>query len=103
MELFNGRINVSATRWPWQAGYNWRGMATENPAPGNPEGARFGGGWKYCLGVRIAGFSRHDSLYFELLFGMIRVGWDFRKRAEIEKEKAEWAELKKTIQGLQYP
>jgi len=77
MELFNQRIKIRASRWPWQKGYNWRGM-TSSSAPLNYGGARFGGGWRYKFGFELGGFSSRNSLGLDLLFGIISVSWDFR-------------------------
>lgn len=62
-------MKISAQRWPWQQGYNWKG--TTNYAPLNYSGARFGGGWKYKLGIDIGG----RTIILNLVFGMIRIGW----------------------------
>jgi len=59
-------IEIRAERWPWQDGYNWRGM-TKNSAPLNAGGGRFGGGWKYKLGFAWGG----TTLMVDLLFGML--------------------------------
>lgn len=66
-----GRLNIKADRWPWQAGYNWRGMA-DHSAPLNRSGARFGAGWKYRIGIDIGG----TTVMVNLLFGMIRFSMD---------------------------
>ncbi len=62
-----GRISIAAQRWPWQAGYNWRGMSSLR-APLNPAGARFGGGWRYKVGIDIGG----RTIILNLLLGMLR-------------------------------
>lgn len=61
-----GKLTIKAERWPWQAGYNWRGM-TSNTAPLNYRGARFGGGWRYKLGIDAGG----SSVILNLVFGII--------------------------------
>lgn len=61
-----GRITIAAKRWPWQEGYNWRGMSISR-APLNPGGARFGGGWRYKLGIDFGG----RTVLLNLLFGML--------------------------------
>ncbi len=65
-----GKFEITASRWPWQKGYNWRGM-TNSSAPLNMNGARFGGGWRYKLGVSWG--SSFLTPHFDLLFGMISV------------------------------
>lgn len=62
-----GRLQVTASRWPWQPGYDWRG--THHYAPLNAGGARFGGGWRYKLGVEVGG----TSVMFNLLYGIVTV------------------------------
>jgi hypothetical protein len=59
---------IKASRWPWQEGYNWRGM-TSSAAPLNAGGARFGGGWGYKLGIDIGG----TTIMLNLLFGMVSI------------------------------
>lgn len=59
---------VVAQRWPWQSGYDWKGMKN-NGAPLNAGGARFGGGWKYKLGLSFGG----STLMIDLLFGIVKV------------------------------
>lgn len=49
-----GNLEITASRFPWHKGYNWRGMENAR-APLNPSGARFGGGWNYKFGVDIGG------------------------------------------------
>ena len=61
-------MRVEAKRWPWQKGYNWRGMENSS-APLNSGGARFGGGWGYKLGVDVGG----STVILNLLFGMVRI------------------------------
>lgn len=63
-----GKYEIRAQRWPWQDGYDWKGRVNCN-APLNSGGARFGGGWKYALGIEIGG----SSIIINLLFGMIRI------------------------------
>jgi hypothetical protein len=65
-----GKIEIIGSRWPWQAGYNWRGMIT-SPALFNAGGARFGAGWKYKLGISVGS----STLMIDLIFGII----SFRK------------------------
>lgn len=65
-----GRLEIKASRWPWQ-GYGWFSTKNNPKAYLNPSGARFGGGWRWCLGVRIGG----DTVMMELLFGMLRFAW----------------------------
>lgn len=61
-------MKIDFMRWPWQRGYDWRGM-TGCTAPLNAGGARFGGGWRYKLGVDIG--SR--SILINLIFGIVRI------------------------------
>lgn len=63
-------LMVHAARWPWQEGYSWAGASYEAPlnrAGRNGAAARFGGGWKYRLGVSIGG----TTVHLDLLFGMV--------------------------------
>jgi hypothetical protein len=66
-----GRLEIQASRWPWQPGYNWHGMIAEAPLnrrhPGQKAAARFGGGWRYQLGVGVG----TTTVIVNLLFGMI--------------------------------
>jgi hypothetical protein len=68
-----GKYKITASRWPWQKGYNWHGSLSS--APLNPRnlttGAspRFGGGWKYSIGVNIGG----KTVMLNLLFGSLRI------------------------------
>lgn len=74
MVILGGRLEVTATRFPWQKGYSWKGM--NDTAPLNPKGARFGGGWKYALGFRTAGLGPHGlSINCDALFGIITIRW----------------------------
>ena len=66
MKIFG--YEIVAKRWPWQDGYDWHGM-TNCPAPLNPKGARFGGGWKYKLGISVSG----SSIMVDLVFGLISI------------------------------
>lgn len=69
-----GGLKITASRWPGQVGYDWRGM-TNNTAILN-NGARFGGGWKYCLGFSTAGWSENGGgISVDLLFGNININW----------------------------
>lgn len=65
-----GRIEITASRWPWQ-GYGWRPHKNgKGPkAMLNPGGDRFGGGWTYKLGIDIGG----RTILLNLLFGIIRI------------------------------
>lgn len=58
---------VSASRWPWQ-GYGWGGTSDIVTAP-LASGARFGGGWKWKLGIDCGG----STVILNLVFGMIRI------------------------------
>lgn len=63
-----GRLKITGDRWPWQPGYNWRG--TGNPrAPLNRCGARFGGGWKWKIGIDVGG----HTVILNLFWGMLRI------------------------------
>lgn len=59
-------IEITASRWPWQEGYTWKGTKTLAPLFNT---ARFGGGWKYKLGIDMGG----STLLLNLLFGSIRI------------------------------
>lgn len=63
-----GRIEIEASRWPWQ-GYGWfpHKNGKGPTALLNSSGARFGAGWKYKLGVSLS--SR--TLMLDLLFGIV--------------------------------
>lgn len=74
-----GRFELKAKRWPWQKGYNWRGM-TNNVAPLNIGGARFGAGWKYSLGWSWGGGTYGWTLRLDLLFGMVTILYNRRKK-----------------------
>ena len=63
-----GRLEITPKRWPWQDGYNWKGM-TASSAPFNFGMARFGGGWRYKLGIDIGG----TTIILNLLFGLILI------------------------------
>ncbi len=66
-----GRYEVRADSWPWQ-GFGWfphRSGKSPSKAPLNPSGARFGGGWRYQLGISIGA----RSVMVDLLFGSIRI------------------------------
>lgn len=66
-----GRIEIKASRWPWQEGLGWfpHKSGSGPKAPLNPMGARFGGGWRYKLGIAIGG----STVIIDLLFGSIRI------------------------------
>lgn len=66
MIIFNHKITTD--RFPWQPGYNWKGMIN-NTAPLNRDGARFGAGWKYKLGIEIGG----STVLLNLIIGMVRI------------------------------
>jgi len=63
-----GRLEIEASRWPWQ-GYGWfpHKNGKGRTAMLNSSGARFGGGWKYKLGVSFSG----RTLMLDLLFGIV--------------------------------
>lgn len=65
-----GRIEIEASRWPWQ-GYGWfpHKNGKGPTALLNSSGARFGGGWKYKLGVSLSG----RTLMLDLMFGIVCV------------------------------
>lgn len=65
-----GKLKITASRWPWQ-GYGWfpHRNGKGPTAPLNPTGARFGGGWRWKLGVSIGG----GTVILDLLFGMVRI------------------------------
>jgi len=62
-----GKFEIKATRWPWQESGNPNTLK----AWLNPNGARFGGGWKYKLGIDIGG----TTVILNLLFGIVRISW----------------------------
>ena len=80
-----GALIIAADRWPWQAGYGWRGSKSSAPL-NRPDkhgySARFGGGWKYNLGFQFSG----RTLLIELLFGTLRFN------IETAKDRREAAE-----------
>lgn len=89
------RFEVKASRWPWQVGYNWRGMKSCS-APLNDGGARFGGGWKYKFGFSTAGWSETGiGVSFDLLFGIVSIRYRTRKGMDAERkwqeQRAQWA------------
>lgn len=59
---------ITPSHFPWQKGYNWKGM-TNNRAPLNFGGARFGGGWKYKFGIDFGG----STVIVNCGWGMIRI------------------------------
>ena len=71
-----GKYQVTASRWPWQ-GYGWfphrlpaaSRKRLRSYAPLNSSGARFGGGWKWRLGVSVGS----SSTMIDLLFGTITI------------------------------
>jgi hypothetical protein len=67
------RWDITASCWPWQDGYNWKGRvgrgAPLNPVGPNGTSARFGGGWRYRLGIDVGGV----SIMLNLLWGMVRI------------------------------
>jgi hypothetical protein len=67
-----GKLHVVATRWPWQ-GYGWFPHRNgQGPAaPLNASGARFGGGWRWKLGISVGG----TTVLVDLLFGMVSIRW----------------------------
>lgn len=62
------KYRVSASRFPWQKGYNWKGME-DTGALLNRSGARFGGGWRYKLGVSVG----TTTVMIDLLFGIVSI------------------------------
>lgn len=84
-------FEISASRWPWQSGYNWRGSLSSAPLnkadAKTGASARFGGGWKYKLGISTAGWKNGGiELLVDLLFGSVRIV--VRSAVGIRKEKA---------------
>lgn len=67
-----GAYEIKADRWPWQ-GWGWFPHKLRRKSPGfaplNASGARFGGGWRYKLGIQIGG----STVIIDLLFGSIRI------------------------------
>lgn len=77
-----GRLVITAQRFPWQ-GYGW--APHKKPvdqrafrAPLNSSGARFGGGWKYKLGVSVGG----TTVMVDLLFGLLSFSIEKKEVAE---------------------
>lgn len=90
----NRRIEIKAKRWPWQQGYNWRGM-TNSTAPLNADGARFGGGWKYKIGFSTGGWTKRGiHVSFDLLFGIVsvtyRTSFAIAEDRQLEEQRAKW-------------
>lgn len=78
-------IKAKLDRWPWQDGYGWGNM-TGRTAPLNPKGARFGGGWKYKLGISIGG----STILLDLFFGMVQITWgNWREKERRDAEMKE--------------
>lgn len=66
-----GRLEIKASRWPWQD-YGWfKNSKGTGWAPLNATMGRFGGGWHLALGFRQGG----RTLMFDLLFGVITFSW----------------------------
>lgn len=69
-----GRLNIKASRWPWQKQKMHWSMDQRQENYGwfhkSPMG-RFGGGWNYKLGFALA--SR--TLMLDLLFGIVTISW----------------------------
>jgi len=66
-----GNLKISATRWPWQKysptmKYGWFGTGKRIYM------ARFGGGWKFKLGVDVGG----STVLFNLGFGIVDFRWE---------------------------
>ena len=73
-----GKYTIKAERWPWQ-GWGWRPHLNRIHSPGyaplNSTGARFGGGWRYKLGIAVGG----TTIYVDLLFGSVRISRERRQ------------------------
>ncbi len=65
-----GKYRIKADRWPWQ-GYGWfpHKNGKGPTAPLNRSGARFGGGWRWKIGISVGG----SSIIIDLLFGSVRI------------------------------
>lgn len=82
-----GALEICASRWPWQEGYNWRGTTREALLN---NGARFGGGWKYKLGASSGGWSTSGiGLHLDLILGALHIEW---VTAHSRAMSAQWAE-----------
>jgi hypothetical protein len=63
-------MEIEASRWPWQKGYNWRGHVGASPYKGQIASNRFIGNYNYRLGVMA---SPDTGVACDLLFGTISV------------------------------
>lgn len=83
-----GRLNINASRWPWQQmsatpegkRINFGFRPHKSGVRGailNPTSARFGGGWNYKLGIDIA----NRSILLHLLFGSVSFHVEAKKTA----------------------
>lgn len=72
LQMKISRLEIKASRFPWQ-GYGWFPHKDKSNvktcAPLNQNGARFGAGWNYKLGIAIGG----RTIIIDLLFGSIRI------------------------------
>jgi hypothetical protein len=68
-----GNLEITASRWPWQACTpHWSHLGNTPARYGwgkVPGMARFGGGWDWKLGIAIAG----REILLDLVFGTIRI------------------------------
>lgn len=83
-----GNLVIRAERWPWQ-GYGWTSTGGY-AAPANRNGARFGGGWRWKLGVCVGS----TTVLVELLFGILTFRWESAAdRAEAAARRARINEM----------
>ncbi|SET76008.1 hypothetical protein [Paracoccus homiensis] len=90
MKIGRFQVTAKASRFPWQAGYNWHGMTgsgapLNQPRRGDKAAPRFGGGWKYKVGLAFSG----QTLMLDLLFGIVTVrffDWQEEERMNAERK-----------------
>jgi hypothetical protein len=66
-----GRLTIRAARWPGQQGFTWK----KHPYGGM---GRFGGGWRFKLGMAVG----TSSLMLELGIGILTFGWKKKESAK---------------------
>lgn len=67
-------LEITASRWPWQEGYNWKGSTQGYPLnPINDKikaSPRFGAGWSFSLGINVGG---SGTVMLNLLYGVVTI------------------------------